>query len=526
MAGRATGGRLVHAALQRGMSALRAGDFNAAIVALTAAARSGERQAWWLLTQAHIARGDLRRGEHYCRRALHHGAGLAAWILLAGLRLHRDDYRGAEHAARMALRQQPGDPAVLLYLVQALIGQRRPDEAMHLGRQLRQSGRDDSRAMRAVAHAARELGQLDEAREMLDQGLRQHPFDPWMLYERIRLVPCAPGHSLHAQACRALAEADDDEQRAIAYFTLARIHEQAGEYAHAFESYRAGNACTERLLLLSGQAYDRRRHAASVDAVIEHFNPGYFADRADYGEQIEQPPVIITGVSRSGKSLLASLLSGHPRLVNLDESPVLGQLSARWGPAITAAAGADGREAAAMFARGCMSWQAAKAGPGRRCLNTHPFNTRLLGVLAVALPGVRVIHVERDERDLLIANFCTLHRNESHAYSCNLEDCRSWISDNARLTAHWQKNSPLDILVVRYDDLVRDPDQVTGKVLEYLGLPWDEACRANLPGDPALTLSPGLSLGCRSRIDPAQAGYWRRYSDQLSEGAQGGAHDQ
>ncbi len=504
--------------LLHGMRALRAGDLNAAITALAAAARAGERKAWWPLAQAHLARGDLRRGEHYCRRALYHGAGLAAWMLLAGLRLHRDDFEGAEHAARAVLRLRPGEPAALLHLAQALLGRHRPEEAARVGRQLRQTGRDDPRTICVLARACRDLGQIDEAREILEQGLRQHPVDPWMLYERIGLNPCPPGHPLHAQARRALAESGDDEQRAILHFTLARIHEHAGDYARAFESYRDGNACTERLLMQSGQAYDRRRHAASVDAVIEHFNPRYFADRAGYGAEVEQPPVIITGVSRSGKSLLANLLSGHPLLVNLDESPVLGRLSARWGPSITAAPGADGREAAAMYARGCMNWQADKAGPGRRCLNTHPLNARLLGVLAVALPGARVIYVERDERDLLIANYCTFHKNESFAYSCNLEDCRSWIHDYARLMAHWQKVSPLGILVVRYEDLVRDPDHVTGKVLDYLGLPWNEACRANLPGDAALTLTPGLSLECRSRIGPALVGCWRHYAEKLPAG--------
>jgi hypothetical protein len=42
---------------------------------------------------------------------------------------------------------------------------------------------------------------------------------------------------------------------------------------------------------------------------------------------------------------------------------------------------------------------------------------------------------------------------------------------------HWRSSLDIPILDVRYEELVRDPDTQFPRLIEFLGLEWDDACR-------------------------------------------------
>lgn len=64
----------------------------------------------------------------------------------------------------------------------------------------------------------------------------------------------------------------------------------------------------------------------------------FFTTRAGWGSPVADPPVLVLGASRSGKSLLANLLGAHPALANLDERRELGEAFTRHGEALLGAA--------------------------------------------------------------------------------------------------------------------------------------------------------------------------------------------
>jgi hypothetical protein len=41
---------------------------------------------------------------------------------------------------------------------------------------------------------------------------------------------------------------------------------------------------------------------------------------------------------------------------------------------------------------------------------------------------------------------------------------------------HWQKLFPGEIFTVRYEELVEDQERVSKRLIDYLGLEWDENC--------------------------------------------------
>ena len=46
----------------------------------------------------------------------------------------------------------------------------------------------------------------------------------------------------------------------------------------------------------------------------------------------------------------------------------------------------------------------------------------------------------------------------------------------ASLMAHWKRTVPLPILDVRYEDVVAETEGEARRMIEFLGLEWDDAC--------------------------------------------------
>lgn len=416
------------------------------------------------------------------------------------------------------LRQRPRSPARRLERIQTLLDEHRYTEAISLARQLRHQCPDLLQNSLMLAHACRMLGACDEARSVLETALTYHPHDAHALCHLTLVDRQPPAHPRFQQARRALELATRDPDRAMAHFALARMHEYAGDHDHAFTEYHAGNACLHRDLACRGQAFDRSLHRAEIDAAIEYFNPGFFADRRDCAVAVRHAPILVLGVSRAGKTLHANILASHPLLANLDERPELGRLALRWAPALAGRTGSGRREVAHRFATDYVRSLAVNAGRHVHALDTNPLNIRALGLLGCALPAARIIYVERDRRDLLLANYFTAHRGISHAYSCDLADCLSYIDDYARLMRHWQSVMPDAIHVISYEAMVEDTDRITREALSFLGLEWHESCGSGQVRAPAIDLpTPAPSPALRTEVVSDHVGFSRHYERQLSE---------
>ena len=66
-----------------------------------------------------------------------------------------------------------------------------------------------------------------------------------------------------------------------------------------------------------------------------------------------------------------------------------------------------------------------------------PGNFAYLGLVALLLPGARIIHCERDPRDIGLSIF-TYRFFGVHPYAHDLADLGWYIGQQRRLMAHWR----------------------------------------------------------------------------------------
>src|SRR5436305_1517086 len=104
-----------------------------------------------------------------------------------------------------------------------------------------------------------------------------------------------------------------------------------------------------------------------------------------------------------------------------------------------------------------------------------PLNCLFLGLAQLVLPGCPVIHCVRSPLYTCLSCYMT---DFAAGQPCahDLRHLGFFYRQYRRLMAHWKRVLDLPILEVRYEDLVVDVEGQGRRVLEFLGLAWDERC--------------------------------------------------
>lgn len=289
-------------------------------------------------------------------------------------------------------------------------------------------------------------------------------------------------------------------------FASANALDAAGAHAAALDRADAANRLQQR------QVPRHRRHGASAaraDAIIRLFAA---AGAAPPASAATIAPIFICGLFRSGSTLLESLM--HRRL----GLTMGGELA--FTPWFMAAHGAslapENLDAlAGRYAAGYAAFVGRVLGPavaaGAPFTDKRLDNYGSLGLMKRAFPAAPIIHMMRRPID----NFLSLYFlpfADGIDYANDFDDMLDHYRQYRRLMAHWQQLFGADIVTVRYEQLVADPETVLNTLAARLGLAPAELA----PVAPAIIRTASV-WQVRAPIHGASAGRWRRHADQIGE---------
>lgn len=151
-------------------------------------------------------------------------------------------------------------------------------------------------------------------------------------------------------------------------------------------------------------------------------------------------------------------------------------------------------------------------GSGGIVTDKRPDNFLHVGLIKAMFPEAKIVHTQRDPLDnLLSLHF--LHLDPAMPYALDLEDAAHWHGEYRRLMAHWKALYSADIHDVDYDQLVRDPRPVIERLLEFLGLEWEDQCLAFHSGERVVKTASVWQV--RQPLYTRSSGRWRNYERHL-----------
>src|SRR5690348_2628347 len=286
-------------------------------------------------------------------------------------------------------------------------------------------------------------------------------------------------------------------------FALAGLLDAAGRFEEAFDAASAANQASRAA---SGARYDAKAVESFIDRLIKSAPP---SARAAAG----QAPVFILGMFRSGSTLVEQILAGHSGVEAAGELELVPRLVRGIAGYPEALATADGASVDAWrefylagispFARG-----------GAIVTDKRPDNFLHIGLIKAVFPDAKIVHTRRNRLDNLVSLYF-LHLNPEMSYALDLEDAAHWYAQYERLMVHWKALYPQDIVDVDYDELVRTPEPVAKRLLEFLCLGWEDRVLDLEQRDrPVKTAS---VWQVRQPMHVRSSGRWRNYSRQLKK---------
>ncbi len=250
-------------------------------------------------------------------------------------------------------------------------------------------------------------------------------------------------------------------------FGLAKVYADLGNHA------RAMHFCIEANWL-ADRRYDngpQRQRMQSLTALAE---AGSIPQAR--GNPPGPAPVFIVGMPRSGTTLAEASLNRHPAVFALGETPTLGALEHNLLQGKPDRLTQLGRDTLRASAEQGLRTMRAGAPEGTRVLTDKtPDNAFRVGLIAALFPNARIIHMRRHPLDCGLSNLFTRF-NAGHGFAFRQTDLGERIRQTADVMTLWKRTLNLPILDLSYEMLVADPDGQSRRLIDFVGLDWDDAC--------------------------------------------------
>ena len=309
-----------------------------------------------------------------------------------------------------------------------------------------------------------------------------------------------------------------DGARAMLNNALAHYFDAIGDYAAAARHAGDANALQWRRKSRRGWQYRPEEYSLSIDWIIAHFTTEFFGHSRGWG--LEDPaPVFVVGMPRSGTTLTEQILASHPQVLGVGERPfamrgfnncVQVESDGAWQMPE-----ADGVREAANWHREQLAGLVRKAGcdPASvlRIADKMPDNFSLLGWLVTLFPQARIIHCRRDLRDVAVS--CWFTQFLQIEWACRFEHIAARVRDYRRVMEHWREVLPVAMLEIDYEAMVAGQERESRRLIEFLGLDWDESCLAFHRSDRLVRTASVTQV--RQPIYARSVARWRRYEAEL-----------
>jgi len=297
-------------------------------------------------------------------------------------------------------------------------------------------------------------------------------------------------------------------------FALGKDLEDSEYFDEAFSFYHRGNT-----LKNEQDRYDSKPLDISFDIQKTNFDAAFFKRNEKAGCPA-QDPIFIVGLPRAGSTLLEQILSSHSQVDGTMElANVIGlahhlngrqvvQDTPRYPDILNKISADDLTKMGELYIE---ETQHHRQG-AMFFIDKMPNNFRHIALIHLMLPNAKIIDARRDAMSCCFSGFKQLF-GEGQQFSYDLADIGHYYRSYVEIMDHWDKALPGKILRVQYEDVVADLETQVRRILDYCGLPFEQAC-IDFHSNKRAVRTPS-SEQVRQPIYQSGLEQWRHYESHL-----------
>jgi len=268
-----------------------------------------------------------------------------------------------------------------------------------------------------------------------------------------------------------------------------RLHDRLGRFDEAWRDFVEGKK------KLAAEAGGLEYQASAVETFFARLKKFFVRTKLELlprtTARLDTPQLIfVMGFPRSGTTLIEQVLSTHSAVLAGGELSFIGELRKLANALFSAlepfpenlaqTMTADHRFAATIF-RDYYLARAEQYGllasDKAYFVDKMPFNEIWLPLLRMAFPEAKIVHVVRHPLDVCVS---VMGNHLTHGFNCGyrIEDIVHQFRAVFDLVEHYRMQLEFGEFVLRYETFVANQDAETRRLLDYLELPFEEACLA------------------------------------------------
>ncbi|WP_306250465.1 tetratricopeptide repeat-containing sulfotransferase family protein [Parvularcula sp. IMCC14364] len=498
-----------------------------------------------------IHEGKLQKAEDLCRIFLQkHPRDTEAMRLLAEIGTRFGIYQDAEFLLESAVEFEPENVQLRLDYIQVLRKRQKFEAALEQAKYLHGREPDNPLFQSHLAIESMQIGDHETAFQYFDKVLKKVPNDAATLTSKGHALKTYGRNEEAVASYRAAYEAmpehgdafyslanlktyrfTDDEigrmrkavagshlthmQRVHFNFALGKAYEDRADYEKSFEFYQHGN----ELKRLQSR-YDADKMTAEINAQKEICTPDLFSKHVNKGCAAPDP-IFIVGLPRAGSTLLEQILATHSQVDGTLELPNILSLAHRLRGRISSAE--ETRypsilhdltpEQLATYGEEYIANTRIHRQQAPFFTDKMPNNFRHIGLIHLILPNARIIDARREPMACCFSGFKQLFA-EGQEFTYGLREVGQYYRDYVSLMQHWDSVLPGRILRVQYEDVVSDLRAQVMRILDFCGLPFEEACVDFYKTERSVRTASSEQV--RQPIYQSGVAQWKHYEEFLS----------
>ncbi|MFM5915641.1 MAG: tetratricopeptide repeat-containing sulfotransferase family protein, partial [Chakrabartia godavariana] len=302
-------------------------------------------------------------------------------------------------------------------------------------------------------------------------GLSSHFGEAWWSLANMKSVKFDDDDL--SQMKDALAVTDVTEaDRLHLHFALGKGFEDRADAKASFDHYQTAN-----LIRHAQMGYESNATSQLVAAMKRVFSPDFFATRQGWGCP-DEDPIFVVGLPRAGSTLIEQILSSHSLVEGTMELPDMPALAASLGPTDKWEAQLASLDRVAIREMGAAYLERTRI--VRKTdrpyfIDKLPNNWAYVGLIHLILPNAKIIDARRHPMACCFSNF-KQHFARGQGFTYSLTDIGRYYADYVDFMAHIDRVLPGRVVRMFHEDMVEDSTREIRRLLDALGLPFEESC--------------------------------------------------
>lgn len=383
----------------------------------------------------------------------------------------------------------------------------KPEDAVASYNKALQIKPDYADAHNNLGNALNDLGKPEEAVASYEKALQIKP-DYAEAHRNLSIAKEYQDGDPQTQQMLQLVERHNlsDEDRMYLNFALGKAHGDIGDHDKAFSYLLDGNRLRKKEL-----KYEISSDRASFEKVKSTFLadvPALNAAKEPEGAK-GQRPIFVLGMLRSGTTLVEQILASHSQVYGAGEMRLLGQ-------SIKTIVGNSTQLSSDQLESIRQSYLSGltKIGASEPCITDKmPSNFWWIGFIFAAIPEAKIVHVKRDARATCWSNFKHYFSHKGNGFAYGLQDVAEYYKMYIDLMAFWHEMFPGRIYDLNYEALTEHQEVETQKLLEYVGLEWEDQCLEFHKTIRAVQTASATQV--RRKMYQGSSEEWRKYETHL-----------